>query len=101
MSVRGTSATCMHIAALSEVNSEADISRVADAAALMSTRPRWLADLWHVTTISCLAVETDRTPRDTKYQYTDMLQHLHRRFRVVKEQKTQSSFPLLVCCLPI
>src|SRR5262249_10302610 len=56
------------------------------------------SELWSAATISCLAVETDRTPRDTKYEYDDMLQELHGRFRVVKERKTQSSFPLLVCC---
>jgi FkbM family methyltransferase len=58
------------------------------------------SELWSAASISCLAVETDRTPRDTKYEYDDMLQELHSRFRIVKERKTQSSFPLLVCCLP-
>jgi FkbM family methyltransferase len=58
------------------------------------------SELWSVATISCLAVETDRTPRDAKYQYKDMLQQLRSRFRIVEERKTQSSFPLLVCYLP-
>jgi len=59
------------------------------------------SELWTATTIACLAVETDRTPRNTKYQYSDMLRELSDRFQVVTERKMESSFPLLVACRPV
>jgi FkbM family methyltransferase len=58
------------------------------------------SELWYTATIGCLAVEADRVPRDTRYQYRDMLKQLRSRFHVVKEWK-QSSFPLLICCQPV
>ena len=44
ISVVGTSATFVRLAASSEVHSEADISRITDPATLMSTRPRMIAE---------------------------------------------------------